>query len=85
MISHAARSLTVAEQKYSQIEKEALALIFAVTKFHRMLHGRPFTLCTDHKPLISVFGSKKVIQVFGSKKVIQVNTENRLQRWALTR
>ena len=75
VISHAARSLTVAEQKYSQIEKEALALIFAVTKFHRMLHGRKFTLCTDHKPLISVFGSKKGIPV---------HTANRLQRWALT-
>lgn len=74
-ICHAARTLTPAEENYSQIEKEALALIFAVTKFHRMIFGRKFKLQTDHKPLISIFGSKKGIPVY---------TANRLQRWALT-
>lgn len=74
-IYHASRSLTPAETRYSQIEKEALALIFAVTKFHRYIYGRKFTLQTDHKPLISIFGSKKGIPVY---------TANRLQRWALT-
>ncbi|XP_054731489.1 uncharacterized protein K02A2.6-like [Anastrepha obliqua] len=39
-ICHASRSLTAAEKHYSQIEKEALAIIFAVTKFHRMIFGR---------------------------------------------
>lgn len=74
-ISHASRSLTKAESNYSQIEKEALALIFAVTRFHRMIFGRHFTLETDHKPLLAVFGSRKGIPVY---------TANRLQRWALT-
>lgn len=74
-IAHAARSLTKTEMNYSQIEKEALALIFAVTKFHRMIHGRKFILSTDHKPLLAVFGSKKGIPV---------HSANRLQRWAIT-
>lgn len=74
-IAHAARALTPAEQNYSQIEKEGLALIFAITKFHRMLYGRRFVLSTDHKPLLSIFGSKKGIPL---------HTANRLQRWALT-
>lgn len=74
-VCHASRTMTQAEKGYSQGEKEALALIFAVTKFHRMLFGRQFTLQTDHKPLISIFGSKKGIPV---------HTANRLQRWALT-
>ncbi|XP_039452532.1 uncharacterized protein K02A2.6-like [Culex pipiens pallens] len=69
-ISHASRSLTPAESNYSQIEKEGLALIFAVTRFHRMLFGRHFQLETDHKPLLSIFGSKKGIPVY---------TANRLQ------
>jgi len=73
-ISHTARNLTEAEKKYSQIEKEGLALIFAVTKFHKMIFGRKFTLQTDHKVLMAIFGNKKGIPVY---------TANRLQRWAL--
>ncbi|XP_055526980.1 uncharacterized protein K02A2.6-like [Wyeomyia smithii] len=74
-ISYASKSLTQAEFNYSQIEKEGLALIFAVTRFHRMIFGRHFVLETDHKPLLAIFGSKKGIPVY---------TANRLQRWALT-
>ncbi|XP_055613639.1 uncharacterized protein K02A2.6-like [Uranotaenia lowii] len=69
-VCHASRSLTPAETNYSQIEKEGLALIFAVTRFHRMLFGRHFTLETDHKPLLAIFGSKKGIPIY---------TANRLQ------
>ena len=43
-VAHASRSLLPAEKQYSQIEKEALEIIFAVTKFHIYLHGRRFIL-----------------------------------------
>ena len=71
-IAHASRTLLQTEKHYSQIEKEALGIIFAVTKFHRYLHGRFFTLQTDHKPLITIFGSKKGLPIY---------TANRLLRW----
>ena len=58
--------------QYYQIEKEALGIIFAVTKFHRYLHGRQFIRQVDHKPLITIFGSKKGLPVY---------TANRLLRW----
>ncbi|XP_062709595.1 uncharacterized protein K02A2.6-like [Aedes albopictus] len=74
-IAHASKTLSSAEQNYGQIEKEALALVFAVTKFHRMLLGRRFKLQTDHQPLV---------KVFESKKGIPIHTANRLKRWALT-
>lgn len=38
-------------KKYSQIEKEGLACVFGVTRFHAYVYGRHFTLITDHKPL----------------------------------
>ncbi|XP_065095800.1 uncharacterized protein K02A2.6-like [Ochlerotatus camptorhynchus] len=75
VVQHASRALTPAERNYSQPDREGLAIIFAVTKFHRMLFGRRFHLQTDHAPLLRIFGSKKGIPVY---------TSNRLQRWALT-
>ena len=71
-IAHVSRTLLPAKKHYSQIEKEALGIVFAVTKFHRYLHGRFFTLHTYHKPLITIFGSKKGQPIY---------TANRLQRW----
>lgn len=42
-IAHASRSLTEAEKGYGQVEKEGLALVFTVPKFHRMLLEFRFT------------------------------------------
>ncbi|XP_055543397.1 uncharacterized protein K02A2.6-like [Wyeomyia smithii] len=75
VIQHASRALTQVEQRYSQIDREGLAIIYAVTKFHKFIFGRRFHLQTDHQPLLRIFGSKKGIPVY---------TANRLQRWALS-
>ena len=73
-IGFASRTLTVAEKKYSQLEKEALAIVFGVRKFHQYLYGRLFELKTDHKPLTYIFNERKGIPVLSS---------GRIQRWAL--
>ncbi|EFO91976.1 hypothetical protein CRE_11440 [Caenorhabditis remanei] len=72
-IYHISKTLSKTQRNYSQIEKEGFGLITAVTKFHKFIHGRKFTLRTDHKPLLTIFGGKKGVPVY---------TANRLQRWA---
>ena len=73
-VAFASRTLDPAEQNYSQLEKEALAIIFAVKKFHCYVYGRQFTLVTDHKPLVTIFGPKHGIPTLAAQ---------RLQRWAV--
>ena len=50
-IGYASRALRSTEQNYAQIEKECLAIVFSVERFHQYTFGRPITIHTDHKPL----------------------------------
>ena len=60
-IAYVSRSLTKAEQMYSQLDKEALAIVFTVHKFHVYLFGRHFQLVTDNKPLSRIFHERTAI------------------------
>ena len=57
-VSYASRTLSVAERNYAHIEKEGLALVYAVKKYHQYLFGHKFVLYTDHKPLLGLFSEK---------------------------
>lgn len=50
-VAYASRALTEVERRYSQTEREALAIVWGVEHFHLYLFGNTFTLVTDHKPL----------------------------------
>ena len=57
VISYASRNLTDVERRYSQTEKEALALVWACERFNLYVYGRDFELETDHKPLECIYKS----------------------------
>ena len=57
-VAYASRALSPVEQRYAQVEKEALALTWACERFRIFVIGRHFLLETDHKPLVSLFGSQ---------------------------
>ena len=73
-IIYASRTLTPPERNYSQLEREGLACVFGVTKFHKYLFGRLFTLLTDNLHLKSLFNENHGIPQHAS---------SRIQRWAL--
>ncbi|XP_063379687.1 uncharacterized protein K02A2.6-like [Cydia fagiglandana] len=73
-VAYASRALTAAEMHYSQVHKEALAIVFAIKKFHQYLYGRNFVLRTDHKPLVTIFGPNCGVPTAAA---------SRLQRWAI--
>lgn len=72
-IAYASRALTSAEQNYSQLDREALAIVFAVQHFHEYLFARSFKLITDNQPIMRIFHQ--------TAKLPQM-TSARLQRYA---
>ena len=50
-VAYASRTLSPAEVKYSQLDKEVLSIVYGVKNFHQYLYGRKFTILSDHKPL----------------------------------
>ena len=68
-IAYASRKLVSQEKNYSVIEKECMAIIWAIEKFRKYLFGTEFLLETNHKPL-SFLQSAKVLNP-------------RIMRWAL--
>ena len=74
-IAYISRTLSAPEKNYSQLEKEALAIVFAVKKFHHYLYGRHFIIESDHRPLSFLFSETKGVPQMAS---------SRIQQWALT-
>ena len=62
-VGYVSRTLTNAEQNYSQLEKEGLSCVFGIKKFHNYLFGRHFELVTDHKPLLGLLREDHSVSV----------------------
>lgn len=68
------KSLNSAQKNYPHHEREALAIIHAVTKFHKYIFGRKFVIFTDNKAIVSLLSHDKAVPVLAKM---------RLQRWAV--
>ena len=73
-VAYISRTIYPPERNYSQLEKEGLAVIYAVKKFHHYLSGRKFTIYSDHKPLKYLFSEVQPTPRMAAA---------RIQRWAL--
>ena len=69
VVAFASRALTDVESRYSQTEREALAVVWACEYFHLYLLGHAFTVISDHKPLEGIF----------NRPTSQTNA--RIERW----
>ena len=59
VIAYSSRSLTETEKRYSQIERECLAIYFGCFRFQMYITGKAFTVCSDHTPLMHIFNNLK--------------------------
>jgi hypothetical protein len=60
-VAYASRTLTAVhvERRYSQTEREALAVVWGCERFHLYLYGTTFDIYTDHKPLEIIYSPTK--------------------------
>ena len=57
IVAYASRSLTDCKRRYSQTEREALAVVWGIEHFHLYLYGSSFQIITDHKPVETIFNN----------------------------
>ena len=71
-ISYASKTLSETESNYPNIERELLGVVFAVTHFKHFTYGRPVTIISDHKPLVSLFKKSLTSSSHLSRMLLQI-------------
>ena len=59
VVAYSSRVLTAVERRYSQTEREALAIVWAIERLHLYLFGSHFKLLTDCKPVELILNNPK--------------------------
>uniref|UniRef100_A0A8C7WXQ6 Gypsy retrotransposon integrase-like protein 1 n=1 Tax=Oryzias sinensis TaxID=183150 RepID=A0A8C7WXQ6_9TELE len=53
-IAFGSKTLTDTQSRYSNIEREMLAIVYGIQRYHTYLYGKGFIVITDHKPLVTI-------------------------------
>ena len=69
IIQYVSHALSASQKRYSTVEKEAFAIVFAINKLRPYLYGARFVIYTDHQPLRGFFTKPM--------------NNSRIQRWAI--
>ena len=70
-LAYASRTMNKSEINYSQLDKEALAIIFGVKKFSQFLYGCHFNLRCDNQALCRIFGDKYDVPVLAASRLVR--------------
>lgn len=73
-IAFASRALTKTEMNYSQLDREALSIVFALKKFYYYIYGRKFTLYTDNRPLTHILHENAHLPAMTSARLLRYAT-----------
>ncbi|XP_055615373.1 uncharacterized protein K02A2.6-like [Toxorhynchites rutilus septentrionalis] len=68
-IQYASQTLNSTQQNYTQVDKEAYAIIYGVKKFYQYLFGRKFVLVTDNKPVSQIFSPNKELPTLSALRM----------------
>ena len=74
-VQFCSRSLIPGEKNYSNIEREALSIVYGCTKYRKFLLGKHFVIRNDQQPLKKLFAKFKPAPTTCSSRII---------KWALT-
>ena len=67
---YVSRALTETEQRYSNTERELLAIVFALKRLNHYIFGRTITVQSDHQPLQSIWKKSMVLASLGLQRLL---------------
>ena len=73
-VMYVSRALTETEQRYSNIERELLAIVFALERLNHNSFGRTITVQSDHQPLQGIWKKYSLSQPKTAKTIVKTGT-----------
>lgn len=63
------QTLSPVQQRYTQIDREAYAIIFGIRKFYQYVYARKFILITDNRPLTQILSPTKGLPTLSATRM----------------